>query len=146
MRASTASPCQKCTSLYTFGSEFRLCRNIASDITSGIHAAAENPQRIIDTPPVGICVAPCICSTYFKRLTEGYIPCAVTEILNVSGAARMPLVPCSNEFRRKAKLAGKNVHGCTFLPCLRLIFSRASDLHRLFQKAYGGVLSSKSAG
>ena len=44
--ASTASPCQKCTSLYTFGSEFRLCRNIASDITSGIRAAADNPQRI----------------------------------------------------------------------------------------------------
>ena len=42
--ASTASPCQKCTSLYTFGSEFRHCRNIAFDKTGGIRAAA---QRII---------------------------------------------------------------------------------------------------
>jgi|GEM_PF-3409803 len=49
----------------------------------------------------------------------------------------MPLVPCSNEFRRKAKLAGKNVHGCTFLPCLRLEFCGALYLYCLFQKAYG---------
>ena len=55
-------------------------------------------------------------------------------ILNVSEAARMSLVSCSNEFRRKAKLAGKNVHGCTFLPCLRLICARASYLYRLFAK------------
>ena len=33
--------------------------------------ANSNPQRIIDTPAVGICVAPCICAVYFKRLTEG---------------------------------------------------------------------------
>ena len=32
--------------------------------------ANSNPQRIIDTPAVGICVAPCICAVYFKRLTE----------------------------------------------------------------------------
>ena len=43
---STSLPCQKCTSLYTFGSEFRQSRNIASNITSGIHAASDNPQRI----------------------------------------------------------------------------------------------------
>ena len=46
MRAITALHCQKRTSLYTFGSEFRHCRNIASDVTGGIHAASENPRRI----------------------------------------------------------------------------------------------------
>ena len=63
--ACTASHCQKHTSLYAFGSEFRQSRNIASDITSGIRAnveaalplqlasfaewqnvATDNPQRI----------------------------------------------------------------------------------------------------
>ena len=39
--ASTASHCQKRTSLYAFGSEFRQCRNIASDITSGIRAVTD---------------------------------------------------------------------------------------------------------
>ena len=38
--ASTASPCQKCTSLYTFGSEFRHCRNIAFDKCSTYHRYA----------------------------------------------------------------------------------------------------------
>ena len=36
---STALPCQKCTSLYTFGSEFRHCRNIVPDKIGGIRAA-----------------------------------------------------------------------------------------------------------
>ena len=46
MLAITALHCQKRTSLYTFGSEFRHCRNIAFDVTGGIHAASENPRRI----------------------------------------------------------------------------------------------------
>ena len=47
MRASSALHCQKRTSLYTFGSEFRHCRNIASDVTGGILADVEiNARRI----------------------------------------------------------------------------------------------------
>ena len=46
MLAITALHCQKRTSLYTFGSEFRHCRNIASDVTGGILAASEDPRRI----------------------------------------------------------------------------------------------------
>ena len=95
--ASTASHCQKHTSLYAFGSEFRQSRNIASDITSGIHAASDNPQRIrtakdgggsnrneicamqisqvrnvhgstfLTVPPVGICSTPCICIVSFQK-------------------------------------------------------------------------------
>ena len=43
---STSLPCQKCTSLYTFDSEFQHRWNIASDRTSGIRAASEYPQRV----------------------------------------------------------------------------------------------------
>ena len=31
---------------------FGYCRNITSDVTSGIHAATENAQRIPDTSPL----------------------------------------------------------------------------------------------
>ena len=49
MRAITALHCQKRTSLYTFGSEFQHCRNIASDVTGGILAAVEIKARRIRT-------------------------------------------------------------------------------------------------
>ena len=65
----------------------------------------------------------------FKRLRE-----------RISERTGMSVVWISNEFRRKAKLAGKNIQGCIFLPCLRLICVCASYLYRLFPKALEGCL------
>ena len=56
----------------------------------------------------------------------------------------MPLVPHRNKF--VYKLAAQNEHGCLFWACLRLIFPRASDLPRLFQKAYGKCVFKSGGG
>ena len=87
--------------------------------------AKKCPQRIKDTPAVLFCLTPCICTVYFKRLTESMLyDMLLLKMLNVSERTGMSVVPRNGDVFAPQKLASRSVHGCTLLD-------------RLFQKANG---------
>ena len=78
-------------------------------------------------PAVLFCLTPCICTVYFKRLTESmFYDMPLLKILNVSERPRTGVVRSSSDVFAQQKLASRSVHGCTLLDSL-------------FQKAYGKV-------
>ena len=99
---STASPCQKCTSLYTFGSEFRHCRNIAFDKTSGIRAAFDK------------------CSTYHRYTSALFSPNSLylNRLFPKKITDRMSVGLSNSKFVQQIDITNlqfKNIQGCIFL-------------------------------
>ena len=98
----SASPCQKCTSLYTFGSEFRQCRNIAFDKTSGIRAAFDK------------------CSTYHRYASALFSPNSLylSRLFPKKITDRMSVGLSNSKFVQQIDITNlqfKNIQGCIFL-------------------------------
>jgi len=71
--------------------------------------AKKCPQRIKDTPAVLFCLTPCICTVYFKRLTESmFYDMLLLKMLNVSERPRTGAVPSNSDILALPKFAFKN--------------------------------------
>ena len=73
------------------------------------HTAKKCPQRIKDTPAVLFCLTPCICTVYFKRLTETML---LLKILDVQKVRLRVFLYAPSIFRTDTDVRGSMQQRC----------------------------------